>query len=159
MNSKQQAAIHSAWLDAALSSFFPNSEEAFRNASGFGNPVGQAFHQGMDAILAGLEEQAELEAFRAPLDRMIRVLAIQGLPAGTAVRLLYLLKDVLRTVSDISMEERHQHARKLDRLAEIAAEVWSDCREKLLQIQIEQLRRHIRLLETVSTANEKGGTV
>lgn len=159
MNSKQQAAIQTAWLDAALSSFFPNSEKAFRNGSGFGNPVGQAFQQGMAAVLTGLSEQAQPETFRAPLDRMIRVLAIQGLPAGSAVRLLFLLKDVLRTVSDLSMEERHQHARKIDRLAEIAAEVWSDCREKLLQIQIEQLRRHIRLLEATSTANEKGGTV
>ena len=158
MNSKQKAVICDAWMDAALTAFFPQTDQTFRRNSDFSNPVGQAFHSGMSEIIANLSENASLEKYYGPLDRIIRVLAVQGLPAGTAVRLLFLLKNNLHTVPGLEIKERHCLARTIDRLAELAADIWSDCREKLLQIQIEQLRRHIRLQEAVSSANEKGGT-
>ena len=106
MNSKARTALLKAWYDETLKSYFPDSDEAFRRNTGFANPVGQAFQESMAVILDGIAEQAAASEFAAPLDRVVRVLAVQGLPAGVAIRFLFVLRDLLDKNADLSPSDK-----------------------------------------------------
>ena len=157
MNSKQQGALLKAWYDTTMQSYFPDSDEAFRRNTGFANPVGQAFQEAMATILDGLAAGTNVADFTAPLDRIVRVLAVQGLPAGVAIRFLFVLRNLLEKNAELAVGEKKQWLARLDELAELSVEIWCECRETLSQLRINELRSRIQQLEAGSTPKERGG--
>ena len=158
MNSKARTALLKAWYDETLKSYFPDSDEAFRRNTGFANPVGQAFQESMATILDGMEAGLSPADFSAPLDRVVRVLAVQGLPAGVAVRFLFVLRNLLEKNAEISAQEKKKWLVRLDEISELSVEIWCECRETLAQLRINELRNRIQQLEACSVAKERGGT-
>lgn len=157
MNSKARAALLKAWYDETLRSYFPGSDEAFRRNTGFANPVGQAFQESMAKILDGLADKVTADEYTAPLDRVVRVLAVQGLPAGVAIRFLFVLRDLLDQNADLTQAEKKVWQKQLDALAEQSVEIWCECRETVAQLRINELRNRIHHLETCSMAKDRGG--
>ena len=158
MNSKQRTALLKAWYDTTMQSYFPATDEAFRRNTGFANPVGQAFQESMATILEGLTAESEAASFTAPLDRVVRVLAVQGLPAGVAIRFLAILRNLLAKNTEIALDDKKKWLMRLDELAELSVEIWCECRETLSQLRISELRNRIQQLEAGSTPRERGGT-
>ena len=146
-----------AWYDTTMQSYFPDSDEAFRRNTGFANPVGQAFQEAMATILDGLAAGTNVADFTAPLDRIVRVLAVQGLPAGVAIRFLFVLRNLLEKNAELAVGEKKQWLARLDELAELSVEIWCECRETLSQLRINELRSRIQQLEAGSTPKERGG--
>ena len=146
-----------AWYDTTMQSYFPDSGEAFRRNTGFANPVGQAFQEAMATILDGLAAGTNVADFTAPLDRIVRVLAVQGLPAGVAIRFLFVLRNLLEKNAELAVGEKKQWLARLDELAELSVEIWCECRETLSQLRINELRSRIQQLEAGSTPKERGG--
>jgi hypothetical protein len=157
MNTKQQSDLLKAWYQAAMQSCFPETDGSFKLGAGFSNPVGQAFQQAMTAILSGLADGSALSTFHAPLDRIVRVLAVQGLPSGVAIRFLFVLRNQLGNMTELTADEKKYWTGRLDDLAEIAVEIWCECRETLSQLRINELRNRIQLLEADSAPKERGG--
>ena len=157
MNSKQQTDLQKSWYEAAMKSCFPEADDAFRHGAGFSNPVSQSFWDAMTVLLPKLTEEQNLEAFRAPLDRIVRVLAVQGLPPGSSIRFLFVLRNLLDAAPYIMPEEKQFLFKRIDDLAEISVEIWCECRETLSQLRINELRNRIRQLEAGSTPKERGG--
>lgn len=157
MNTKQQETLLKSWYDDTLQSCFPEAGDAFRLGGGFSNPVSQSFREGMTAILAGLAAGRDLESIRAPLDRIVRVLAVQGLPPGASIRFVFLLRYHLESAPDIPVEEKQIWSRRLDALAEMSVEIWTECRETLFQLRINELRKRIQQLEACLSPNGRGG--
>ena len=157
MNTKQREALLKAWYEATLKSYFPQADEKFRRNTGFANPVGQAFQESMTTILCGLVSDADVAEFEAPLDRIVRVLSVQGLPAGVSVRFLFVLRNLLSHSSELSAEQKNNWLVRLDELAELAVEIWCECRETLSQLRINELRNRLSLLEAGSIPRERGG--
>ena len=100
-----------------MQSYFPATDEAFRRNTGFANPVGQAFQESMALILDGLVAGSETPDFAAPLDRIVRVLAVQGLPAGVSIRFLAGLRNLLEKNAELAVSEKKQWLSRLDELA------------------------------------------
>ena len=146
-----------AWYDTTMQSYFPDSDEEFRRNTGFANPVGQAFQEAMATILDGLAAGTNVADFTAPLDRIVRVLAVQGLPAGVAIRFLFVLRNLLEKNAELAVGEKKQWLARLDELAELSVEIWCECRETLSQLRINELRSRIQQLEAGSTPKERGG--
>ena len=140
-----------------MQSCFPDATGAFRLGAGFANPVGQSCREGMAAILAGLPAEPGLQSLRAPLDRIVRVLAIQGLPPGASIRFLFVLRKRLAAMPDIPAEEKKLWFDRLDDLAEMAVDIWTECRETLFHLRINELRKRVQQLEAGFTAKERGG--
>ena len=157
MNSKQRGALLKAWYDTTMKSYFPATDEAFRRNTGFANPVGQAFQESMATILDGLVAGSDAADFAAPLDRIVRVLAVQGLPAGVAIRFLSVLRNLLEKNTELAVSEKKQWLARLDELAELSVEIWCECRETLSQLRINELRNRIQQLEAGSTPRQRGG--
>jgi len=146
-----------AWYDVTLQNYFPEADEAFRRNTGFANPIGQVFQESMTTILDGLAASTALPEFQDPMNRIMRVLAVQGLPAGVAVRFLFVLRNQLASNKGIAEEEKNSWLARLDELAEMAVETWCECRETLFQLRINELRNRIRQLEAGSAPRERGG--
>jgi hypothetical protein len=157
MNSKQRGALLKAWYDTTMQNYFPATDEAFRRNTGFANPVGQAFQESMATILDGLVAGSDVTDFTAPLDRIVRVLAVQGLPAGVAIRFLSILRNLLEKNTELAVGEKKQWLARLDELAELSVEIWCECRETLSQLRINELRNRIQQLEAGSTPRQRGG--
>jgi hypothetical protein len=157
MNTKQQTACLKSWYEDTMRSYFPDADEAIRRGTGFSNPIGQTFQQAMSVILAELPTSQDKNSFRAPLDRIVRVLAVQGLPAGASVRFLFLLRNLLESSLEIPEEEKRLSIKRLDDLAEIAVEIWCECRETISQLRMNTLRNRIQQLEAGSTPEDRGG--
>lgn len=147
MNSKQQTALAKTWYEDTLRACFPDADEAFRLNTGFTNPIGQTFQHAMEAILTGLVTNAAVSEFRAPLDRIVHVLAVQGLPAGFSVRFLFILRIQLAAFQDISAEDKLRWFERIDTMAEMAVEHWAQCRETIFNLRIKELRKRIQQLE------------
>ena len=158
MNSKQRGALLKAWYDTTMQSYFPATDEAFRRNTGFANPVGQAFQESMATILDGLVAGTAVADFTAPLDRIVRVLAVQGLPAGVAIRFLSVLRNLLEKNTELALGEKIQWLARLDELTELSVEIWCECRETLSQLRINELRNRIQQLEAGSTPRQRGGS-
>lgn len=154
MNSSRRAALVQTWYEATLRSYFPTADAAFLGHASFAHPVGQNFHQAMTAIIDGLADGLAREAFAAPLDRIIRILAVQELPAGMSVRFLALLRRQLLAEAALSPAEKSALADRIDDLTETAVEIWLECRETLYTLRINELRKRIQLLEAGSTAKD-----
>lgn len=155
MNSDQQAELLQNWYEATLRSYFPSSEAAFRSNAGFQNPVGQTLQESLGLILQGLIKNADSRALAAPLDRVIRMLVVQGVSAGAAVRFLFLLRNLAETQQGLEAADRMEWRTKIDSLAEMAVEIWCECRETLLQLQIQELRQRIRFMETDLSSRDR----
>ena len=150
MNSDRRAALVTAWYEDTMHSYFPLADTAFGDHNSFAHPVGQNFFQAMTAIVDGLADGTERESFAPPLDRIVRILAVQGLPAGMSVRFLHSLRRRLEDETGFSATEKSAISARLDDLAEMAAEIWLECRETLSTLRIGELRQRIQLLEAAA---------
>ncbi|MBV5337041.1 MAG: hypothetical protein J0653_03440, partial [Deltaproteobacteria bacterium] len=80
-----------------------------------------------------------------------------GLPAGVAIRFLFVLRNLLEKNAELAMHEKQQWLARLDEIAELAVEIWCECRETLSQLRINELRNRIQQLEAGSTPRQRGG--
>ena len=156
MNSEQQAELLREWYDATLRSYFPSSEAEFRSNAGFQNPVGQTLQESLGLILQGLIKNADSRALATPLDRVIRMLVVQGLSAGAAVRFLFLRRNLAVNQRGLDAADRPEWRSKIEMLAEMAVEIWCECRDTLSRLQIQELRQRIRLVESEFSSRVRG---
>ena len=157
MNSKRREALQKKWYEAIMRSYFPDADAAFLSPIGFANPIGQNFQQATAAVVNGLADGTNLEELRTPLDRIVRILAVQGLPAGMSIRFLTEFRRQLDTAGDFSPEEKTLWIERIDTLAEMSIEIWLECRETLSLLRINELRKRIEQLEIGSTPKDRGG--
>ena len=158
MNSKRREGLQKKWYEAIMHSYFPNADAAFFSPIGFANPIGQNFQQATTAVVNGLADGANLDELKAPLDRIIRILAVQGLPAGMSIRFLTEFRRQLDTVGNFSPEEKAFWIERIDTLSEMAVEILLECRETLSLLRINELRNRILQLEAGFEPREKGRT-
>ena len=90
-----------------------------------------------------------VEEMRRSLDRVVRIRAVQDLPASEAVGFVFLLKQAIRDVpgapDGADLSEMHE---RIDRLALEAFDLFVQCREKIYDLRVREIRdRTSTLLE------------
>jgi len=79
---------------AEAQGFFLKSTDPFRN------PVGATIAGAIGALADGLLAGVDPTSLRGPLDDIVRIRAVQGLGPAAALRFVFELKQVVRTVLD-----------------------------------------------------------
>lgn len=158
MNSERRQSLFKTWYESAMRCYFPAAEASFYNQVGFKNPVAQIFHQAMQAIVDGVLADSDPLELRVHIEKMMRVVAVQGLPAGYSIRFITLLRRLLESEPDLPAAAKAPLIEKTDALAEIAVEIWCERRETLSQLQINELRKRLQRFESVPTPRNRGGT-
>ena len=146
----QQDKIVSLWVDRTLDSYI--SSGFFKTSPDrFANPVGANIRDGLGRLYALLLEDAAPDELLAPLDQVIRIRAVQEFSPSQAVAPILEIKWVVRQVlagerADKDIEtELDEFDLKVERMALLAFDMYTECREQLYRNRINELKsgRHV----------------
>lgn len=145
---EKQSAILARWFEAIMKTY-PADDSGFliNKKDRFANPVGHAFSQGLEGILGALIEEKDLTEGRPFLDDIIKVRAVQDFTPSKALSFIFVLKKIIRDElkEDIRQdqidEELLKFESKIDDLVLFAFNIYVNCRERLSQLRIDELKR------------------
>jgi hypothetical protein len=143
---QNRAAIVDRWYQLILDSYPPETAKFLRQeADRFQNPVGQTIAPAVDQIFAALLEGGDEKGLAAPLDRVIRIRAVQDFTASEAVAFVFDLKRIIRNelkgeLANGMQAEMRDLELRIDRAGLLAFDVYMKCREQLYEIKADQIR-------------------
>ena len=152
--SNRRDALVERWVNKFFASY-PLDSKGFMRISRdrFANPVGETTRIAasvlFDAVI-GLD--AEPSAVKQALHDLIWVRAVQDMPPSKAVGALYLLKELLReevlpeclkpeNSGQKVLKEYLDMESRLDTLGLMALDMYSDARERVFRIRVEEVKR------------------
>lgn len=137
--------INEVWIERTLDSY--TSSGFFKKSlDNIANPVGANIRNGLTAILDLLLGGAKPDEYSKPLDQIIRIRAVQDFTPSQAIVPFLELKWIIRQVlnddpktRDITLELAELDC-SIDRLALAAFDTYTQCREQLYQVRINELK-------------------
>jgi hypothetical protein len=138
------------WVDYTLSSY--KSSDFFRKEGDkFANPVGGTLREALDALFALLAKNADPGEFRAPVDTIMRIRAIQEFAPSQAVAPIHAVKHITREVFAADKDRcelvntLYDFEFAVDMAVLAAFDIYMECRERLYSVRIDEIRsgRHI----------------
>lgn len=138
------------WLDAVTGSYSADSAGFIKGkADRIANPMGFAIREMVDAVLGCLSDGCDEQALGSAIYPVVQMRAVQDFKPSGAVAFVGLLRDSVAALarqknapSDLLVE--------LDDvimgLMSLAFDQYSECREKLSEIKLEELKRNLYML-------------
>ena len=138
----RRAAVLERWLRAVLDTY-PGETARFLDGVGdqFANPVGHTLRTGLARLYDALASGQTAAELAAAADGIVRIRAVQEFAPSAAVGFVHALRGILREeLAGIADPERAALDEGLDRMALAAFDVYMQCREKLFEIRLRELR-------------------
>jgi hypothetical protein len=138
----RRQAIVGRWMELALE-IYPQRTSAFltRERDRFQNPVGHALAEGLGVLYDGLVAGGSAEERQQALDAIVRIRAVQDMPASQAVGFVFLLKRALREIPGaVDADRLSELHERIDRLALEAFDLFVRCREKIYDLRVREIR-------------------
>jgi hypothetical protein len=151
---RNRGVILAKWFERVVRTY-PRATSEFlaRKQDQFGNPVGRAIQQSLEPIYDQLLGAMDPEALLHSLDGIIRIRSVQEFTPSQAVAFAFELKAVIREVLDGQARELQRWEAwadledRIDRVALLSFEKYTECREKLHEARNNELKsRTSRLL-------------
>ena len=147
---ERKDAVVQRWLEDVLATYPEDGSRAFeREKDPFANPVGHNLREGTRGIFEALLDGMDTETISNHLIDIIKIRAVQQFSASQAVAFVFSLKGVIRrelgdTASDpaIAVELCELEA-QIDRIALAAFDIYGQCREQLLELRINEVKRSV----------------
>jgi hypothetical protein len=159
-------AIVQRWTDAVLATYPEKTAKAFgKRKDQFANPVGHTLRVSAKRIFEALLADGDASEIRRHLHEIIRIRAVQQFAPSDAVGFVFLLKDAIRAELGEAIDdpqrapERLQLEQQIDRLALAAFDVFVQCREQVMELRINELKRQIPWAATRVSRNGAETTV
>ena len=139
--------ILETWLRATAGSYpAETARHLLDEPDPFRNPVGTAMRETLPVLLDAVLDRVPFDAASAPLERLVRIRAMQDFTPGQAVAFLLNLIPLLRE-SHSSDAVRIETEDRIHRLALAAFDKYAACREQAHAIQLKELRRRTYVLD------------
>ena len=112
----------------------------------FANPVGHTFSQALEAIYQEICGEMRHERLSECLTEIIKVRVVQDFSPSEVVEFVFLLKAVLRNELAAEVEEKGfigellEIESRIDRLALLALDIYTRCRDKIHEIKLKEIR-------------------
>jgi len=160
---QEQDAILNQWFRMILETYNPETaSRLLKEKNQFSNPVGHTLRQGLEGVYGELAGELHPERMRTYLDLIIRIRAVQEFSPAQAIAFVFLLKNIIREKSKkeawtnlISQDDLLEFEQKVDETALLAFNVYSDCREKLYELRVNEVKnRSFRLLQRANLLAE-----
>ena len=154
--SQERATIVKKWFEFVLQTYPPETTNLMRKeANQFANPVGYTIRHGMEGLFDVLTKGGDPEKTSTLLDGIIRIRAVQDFAPSKAVSFLPELKKIVREVLEqdlreggITADDLAPFEVKVDELLFLAFDIYVQCREKLYEVKLNELKnRTFRLLQ------------
>ncbi|WP_339136319.1 MAG: RsbRD N-terminal domain-containing protein [Candidatus Electrothrix sp. GW3-4] len=150
--------IIDTWVERALDSY--TSADFFKQSKDqFANPVGANIRVGLTKIFHLILAEADAQDFAEPLDQVVRIRAVQEFTPAQAVAPLLELKWVVKQVFSADekcrslLPELNPFDRDVDRIALMAFDMYMNCRDRLYQARIRELKSGSYILTDSSCAS------
>ena len=152
---QQQPSILVAWVDLIMGTY-PAETRRFlqKQKDSFANPVGTTISAELERVFTELLEGPREERLGQPLDKILRIRAVQDFTASQAVSFVLHLKKVIRDqlgekIREYGLsDELAEMEGKIDDMALLSFDIYMKCREKLYEVKADQAGRQVaRLLQ------------
>ncbi len=151
---EREDAIVERWLDRVLAAYPADGGAVFkRRTNQFANPVGHTAREGTRSLYRTLRvESPDEEAVERALGDLLRIRAVQQMPASTAVGFVLDLKSVVRAElaaidgadgAEVDRPGLRAFEARVDRLALQAFDVYVAFREELSRLRVREAQRHV----------------
>jgi len=161
----EQETILDQWFDFVMATYSETTAMLWKNnRDPFTNPVCFRFKTGMRGIVVALASCAPIpktETFTPLLDELVRVRAVQDFTPSQATAFIFLLKKAVRETLWPQVAEYDLFVELLalestiDVLAQLSFDIYSQCREKLSELRINQIKKQYdRLLKRANLLYE-----
>jgi hypothetical protein len=166
---KHREKILGRWFDL-IAGTYPRATSEFlvKQADRFRNPVGHAINASIGPIYDQVVSAMNRDELLHALDGIIRIRAVQDLTPSEAVAFVFQLKSVIRDVMDEQLRESDRWEdmadldARIDRVALLAFEKYTECRETLREIRTRgiesgtiRLREHASVKSAVPQQKEE----
>jgi hypothetical protein len=148
------------WIEGIIEGYPEETAEFLRSKKDrFANPVGAGLREGLAELVDGVFSGVEPDELTLPLDRVIRVRAVQDFEPSTAVGFVFNLKDLLREFAGEGADESLEVLdRRIERLGLCAFDVYMRCREDMWRIRAQEIRNQsVGIMERVAEWRERHG--
>ncbi|MHC1712456.1 MAG: RsbRD N-terminal domain-containing protein [Solidesulfovibrio sp.] len=154
----EQKAILDQWFDLIMGTYAENTAILWKKRNDpFANPVRHKFENAMRGIVEALATcvgAPDAATFVPLLDDIVRVRAVQDFTPSQAIAFVFLLKKTVRETLWPKVAEHNLFVELLalesaiDVLGQYAFDIYSQCREKLAELRITQIKKQYdRLLK------------
>jgi hypothetical protein len=135
------------WFDAIINTYPGETSTFLKNLNNpLNNPSGSIIQEGIEGLFDEINNSSDLKKAVPFLDSIIRLRAVQDFTPSQAVSFTTILKKVIREElsSDIRkdqlFEELLELESKIDRLTDLAFDIYMECREKLFKIRTKEVK-------------------
>jgi hypothetical protein len=146
--SEKRAIILQRWFDRILEDYPLETRAFFReNKSPYSNPIGFTLRRGMEGVIDYMLRPATVEEARAILEPVMRVRAVENLPPSQGGRFILPLREVVSEIlrearrNDLLGQEWLDLNSRINQLALLGMNLYSECREKVNQLRIKEGER------------------
>lgn len=163
--SAKRDAIAERWL-GLIQETYPGDTTPFLKKGGvpFQNPVAEIFAESVPTVVASLLGEVEHAEIVQSLDAIVRIRAVQEFAPSQSVAIVFLLKKAIREELEGEIRFNGLHGElldieeRIDGLALLAFDCYTECREKIHNIRAGELKRRThRLLEKSSWVTDDSG--
>ena len=125
----------------------------------FINPVGSTISHEIEALYGELLQEMNAGKLAASLDNIINIRSVQDFSPSQAIAFVFLLKQAIREELEDEIQEKRildellEFEYKIDELALLAFDIYVQCREKIHEIRLNEVKaereRVFKLLERI----------
>ncbi|MFC1971809.1 RsbRD N-terminal domain-containing protein [Chloroflexota bacterium] len=156
--SQKKDAILDRWFHLIIETYPQDASRLLkREKDRFANPVGHTISVGIRTLYEELLQDMDPAKLAASLDDIIRIRSVQDYPPSEAIAFIFLLKEAVREELADVLDDKQAYTdlltfeAKIDKLALLALDIFTRCREKIHEIRLKEVRtegaRAFRLLE------------
>jgi hypothetical protein len=132
------------WFQAVLATY-PEETARFlaSGADPFANPVGHTVREGLGRLYDRFVADGPVSELSSAIDGIVRIRAVQEFAPSAAVGFVYTLRGILREeLADAALDPSGQARLEsgIDRLALVAFDVYMQCREKIFEIRVREIK-------------------
>ena len=162
---RNRSAIVQKWFDRIVNTYPANSQNFIKEQKDrFSNPVGSTILRGIEGLFEELLRDMDTGKVMEYLDPMIRIQAVQGFSPSEALSFIPSLKGIIREElkGEIQgtrvVEELSKFETRIDRITLLAFDHYMNCREKIYEIRLEELRnRSAEVMERIQRNEVRRG--
>ena len=140
----KRGAVLERWFLAVLATYPPDTARFLAGGSDpFANPVGHTVREGLGRLYDRLVAGAPDGELSSAIDGIVRIRAVQEFSPSAAVGFVYTLRGILREeLAGAGVDPAGQAALEtgIDRLALVAFDVYMQCREKIFEIRVREIK-------------------
>lgn len=152
------------WRKGIVEAYHADSHEFLLSENDrFSNPVGFVIREETVVLVGQIIDGLDESTAASSLEKLVRIRAVQELSPSEATGFVFMLKPIIKELAEqareggVEPDELHEIDAVVDRLALMAFDCYSACRDRISQIKVNDARRQtVKLIERLNRERMKG---